>query len=246
MFGRTGRRFGALAGAVLVVGSACGSTGGARPPTTQAAGSTVTTGTPATVASTLTTVATTTSATTGGTVAAATTTTAKAFDANAGVPLSPIYAVLDQTYHTKGGAFDAVAFRIGAGAVQAYWYQVGDTWAVFYKGVDQGALAGKCVGNSIKTAAGFANVTNAPVGSATACAGFTTKILPAGAIVKCGGGIGLFVYVTAIPIAAAGTLYASIEMGLPDGSIMGITSQAPSTNRTPPPILDLSKCTPLA
>lgn len=153
-------------------------------------------------------------------------------------PDTPIIATLDQTYRNHGLSFSATDFAVPAGSVTAAWYIVGETWAVYYRGLTKEQAIDKCPGNSIKTATDFEHVTNSPYG-ALACKNFTGEVLPPGSLHLCGGTA--IVYTTAIPTSATGTLYGRLEQGLFDGSIQGMTS-AINANTVYVPTIDVSRC----
>ena len=147
-------------------------------------------------------------------------------------------AALDQPYRNHGLTFDSTSFGIARGAVTAAWYIVGDSWAVYYRGLTPEAAMGKCPGNSISTANGFEHVSNSPYG-ANACQGFPGVVLPPGSLHLCANKA--IVYTSAIPISAVGTLYGGIEQVIFDGSIQGMTSKV-TANTTYVPTIDVSHC----
>ena len=64
----------------------------------------------------------------GGTVAAKS-------GAQQTLPPTTVRAALTQTFASKGSAFDA-AKLFAPGSVEANWYISGDSWVVYYKGLD--------------------------------------------------------------------------------------------------------------
>jgi hypothetical protein len=147
-------------------------------------------------------------------------------------------AALDQPYRNHGLTFDATSFAIAPGAVTAAWYIVGDSWAVYYRGLTPETAIGKCPGNSIGGASGFEHVSNSPYG-ANACLGFPGVVLPPGSLHLCAKKA--IVYTSAIPITATGALYGSIEQVLFDASIQGMTSKV-TANTAYVPMIDVSHC----
>jgi hypothetical protein len=148
-------------------------------------------------------------------------------------------AAVDQPYRNHGLTFDSTSFGIAPGAVTAQWYIVGDSWAVYYRGLTPETAVGKCPGNSISTGTGFEHVSNSPYG-ANACQGFPGVVLPPGSLRLCANNKGI-VYTSAIPISAAGTLYGSIEQLVFDASIQGMTSKV-TANTAYVPTIDVSHC----
>jgi hypothetical protein len=153
-------------------------------------------------------------------------------------PDTPMTAPLNQVYRNHGLTFDSTSFAIAPGVVTAAWYIVGDSWAVYYRGLTPEAAIGKCPGNSIGGASGFEHVTNSPYG-ANACQGFTGVVLPPGSLHLCAKKA--IVYTSAIPISATGALYGSIEQLLFDASIQGMTSKV-TANTAYVPVIDVSHC----
>ena len=153
-------------------------------------------------------------------------------------PDTPMTAPLNQVYRNHGLTFDPTSFAIAPGAVTAAWYIVGDSWAVYYRGLTPEAAIGKCPGNSITGASGFEHVTNSPYG-ANACQGFPGVVLPPGSLHLCAKKA--IVYTSAIPISAVGGLYGSIEQVIFDASIQGMTSKV-TANTAYVPVIDVSHC----
>ncbi len=153
-------------------------------------------------------------------------------------PDTPMTAPLDQAYRNHGLTFDATSFAIAPRAVTAQWYIVGESWAVYYRGLTPDAANGKCPGASIGTAKGFEHVSNSPYG-ALACQNFTGSVLPPGSLHLCNGNA--IVYTSSIPTTAAGALYGTIEQGLFDASIQGMTGKV-TANTAYVPTIDVSKC----
>jgi hypothetical protein len=153
------------------------------------------------------------------------------------LPATPMTVVLSQTYRTQG-AFDATVFAVSSGSVTAAWYRAGDFWLVYYRGLEKAKALGKCPGNSLKTATGFDFVSNSPYG-ALACKGFATTVLPPGSLRLCGDKA--VVYTSKIPVSASGALVASLEQGMTDGSIQGMTGQV-AADASKAPTIDVSQC----
>jgi hypothetical protein len=147
-------------------------------------------------------------------------------------------AALDQPYRNHGLTFDATSFGIAPGTVTAAWYIVGDSWAVYYRGLTPETATGKCPGNSISTGSGFEHASNSPYG-ANACQGFPGVVLPPGSLHLCAKKA--IVYTSEIPISAAGALYGSIEQMIFDASIQGMTSKV-TANTAYVPTIDVSHC----
>jgi hypothetical protein len=155
------------------------------------------------------------------------------------LPATPVKAALTQTFASKGATFDP-AKLFPPGSVEANWYISGGSWVVFYKGLDLSQTGALCPGNSIKTATGFAFGSDSPT-EAGACNGVVSKVASAPVGVRlCGIRV---LYLTAIPATESGTLYGTIEKGQPDGSVQGMTSQAPSSTSAPKIDLDKLGCT---
>jgi hypothetical protein len=159
------------------------------------------------------------------------------------LPDTPLTAVLDSTYPVAG--FDAETFGVQPGSVTAAWYSVGDRWAVHYAGLSREDANGKCPGNSIQVEDGFEHISNSPFG-ALACSGYEDlpnyagTILPPGSLHVCGEST--IVYVTEIPLSAEGTLYASLEQVLDDGTVQGMTSMVVADAEQAPEITLGAEC----
>ena len=153
-------------------------------------------------------------------------------------PDTPMTAALNQPYRNHGLTFDSTSFAIAPGVVTAAWYIVGDSWAVYYRGLTPETALGKCPGNAIGGASGFEHVTNSPYG-ANACQGFPGVVLPPGSLHLCASKA--IVYTSAIPISATGALYGSVEQLLFDASIQGMTSKV-TANTAYVPVIDVSHC----
>ena len=114
-------------------------------------------------------------------------------------------------------------------------------WFSIFQGPLPAGVDPLCPGTSLKTATGFEDVTNSPLGKG-GCKGDDKHLAtaPAGGQI-CNGGF--LIYTTTIPNDAVGTLYASLEKAQPDGTISGLTS----TTETGPKLdvypnqIDLSK-----
>jgi hypothetical protein len=215
----------AAVSALVALAAACGDDSGSGDASTTAA--------PTTSAPEVTT----TAAPTTTSIATTTTTAAGPVDVEtADFPETPLTDPLEQTYPV--GAFDEATFGLAPGSITAAWYRAGDRWAVHYEGLRPETASGKCPGNSLETPGGFEHVSNSPYG-ALACAGFTTNVLPPGSVVLCAATE--IAYVTEIPIDAEGTLWGSLEQGLPSGIIQGMTSQVVADAAVAPEI-DVSNC----
>jgi hypothetical protein len=157
-------------------------------------------------------------------------------------------ATLDIGYDSTGAPFDPAKLGgITAGQVKASWYRSGSSYIVVYSGVDIGATGGLCPGNSIQTASGFEHVSNAPT-APDACKGEESTLAPppVGARLCSSLGSGVFAYVTPIPVATQGVLYASIEKPQAGGSIVGVTGAAATSAGQPPEVdLDALGCAPV-
>lgn len=124
-----------------------------------------------------------------------------------------------------------------AGEAEAEWYVSAGSWVVYYKGIDLSKTGPLCPGNSIKTASGFADESDAPT-STGACTSVVKKIAtPPVGVRLCGDKV---LYLTAIPSTETGTLYGTIEKLLLDGkTVLGVTSQAPPPSTGSAPTIDL-------
>jgi hypothetical protein len=135
-------------------------------------------------------------------------------------PVTSYKVGLTQAY--PNGAFDPS--KVGGlppGSVTVQWFHGSKgTWIVWYVGLCN-AQAAVCPGNSIKVGANFEDISNSPL-AAGGCAGDEKylAVAPAG-LQFCNDGF--YFYVTKIPNAKTGTLYASVEHAQPDGTIEGIT-----------------------
>lgn len=154
------------------------------------------------------------------------------------LPVTPVMATLTETYQTgPGGPPSADQLPIGAGRVQALWYQSGGKYVVYYAGLFSEDSDPICPGNSIETDSGFEHISNAPTAEG-ACEGATTLAAAPAGVKICASKL---LYLTEIPVEAEGTLYGSVEVFLDDGSIVGVTSQAEADAAAAPEI-DLSSC----
>ncbi len=133
-----------------------------------------------------------------------------------------------------------------AGNIKFDWFRsTGGTMVALYFGIAPlpAGLDPLCLGTSLKTASGFEDVTNSPLGKG-GCVGDDKHLAtsPAGAQI-CNGGF--VFYVTTIPNDAVGTLYASLEKAQSNGSIAGLTSTTETGPKlaTYPNQIDLSKYT---
>lgn len=160
-----------------------------------------------------------------------------AIAAPAGLETTPVIGRIGGPYKFIAGqpvqvGLDELPFE--PGSVEAHWYQADGSYVVLYRGLDAGAIAPLCPGNSIQTAAGFQNVSNSP-NAAGGCAD-TVPAPPAGVGVQaCGEHL---VYVTAIPVTAAGNLYGTVEAFDASGALLGMTSVAVA-NAAGTPTIDL-------
>jgi hypothetical protein len=180
--------------------------------------------------------ATTASSTTSTTSAGATSTTSTTAAA-AELPATTVAGSLTTTFASKNKAnvpYDPTKL-FPAGSVEADWYLSNGFWVVYYKGLDVAATGPLCPGNSIKTPVGFMFESDSPTATG-ACAGVVSKVATAPVGVRiCGNRL---LYLTAIPTNTPGTLYGTIEKLLPDGTVIGATSQAVGSH-TPPPQINL-------
>lgn len=111
------------------------------------------------------------------------------------------------------------------GSVTANWFTSGGFYVVAYYGLDLGT-GPFCPGNSIYTGGGWLHISNAPT-TEGACEGFPTLTEdPDVGPIDCHGTL---FYRTAIPSDLQGTLFGTLEMLDPEGNLVGITSQAEST-----------------
>ncbi len=159
-------------------------------------------------------------------------------EADFSLPGSTVQALLDRTYNTgqsEPPSADQLPFP--PGTVVASWYQSEGAYVVHYDGLSLAVTGPLCPGNSIQTVAGFEYVSNAPSG-AGACSGATTLVGPPTGVLLCGSEV---LYLTAIPVSAEGTLYGTVEVYNPDGSIIGLTSLATADGAATPEI-DISSC----
>lgn len=163
-------------------------------------------------------------------------------------PVTPFKASLTQTYDTSKAPFDASKVGgLGPDSVNVQWFRgSGGTWIAWYVGLCN-ATAAVCPGNSIKVGSAFQDVSNSPAAPGGCTGDEEFLATPPAGLQVCNGAF--FMYVTKIPNTAKGTLYASVEKGQPDGSIVGITSTV-ETSAGPKtgPTLDLStfSCAPAA
>ena len=131
------------------------------------------------------------------------------------------------------------------GSIQFDWFRsTGGTMVVlFFQGPLPAGVDPLCPGTSLKTATGFEDVTNSPLGKG-GCKGDDKHLAtpPAGGQI-CNGGF--LIYTTTIPNDAVGTLYASLEKAQPDGTISGLTSMTETGPKLDvyPNQIDLSKYT---
>ena len=156
------------------------------------------------------------------------------------LPDTPIAATLDSTYKTGSvGAPPAPdELPVPVLSVEARWYQSGGRYVVYYDGFSLAQSSPLCPGNSIKTEAGFENISNAPTAEG-ACTGATTlSDDPAVGVKLCGDQV---LYVTEIPADSVGTLNGTIEVYLDDGMIIGVTSRS-ETSAGAAPEIDLGSC----
>jgi hypothetical protein len=163
-------------------------------------------------------------------------------------PSTVLTAKLDIAYDSTGAPYDPAKLGgLKPGQVEASWYQNGSVYVIVYTSVDPNAAGGLCPGNSIETANGFEHVSNAPTAPG-ACKGEerTLAAPPVGVRLCPSLGRTGFAYVTAIPAAAAGVLYASVEKAQPGGAIVGVTGRAPTSAGSAPKVdLDALGCAPV-
>ena len=142
-----------------------------------------------------------------------------------GFPATEVTANLTITYKVgdtrRPVTFEQSELPIPPATVQAQWYQADGRYVVVYNGLSLEQTGPLCPGNSLRTAAGFLHVSNAPTGEG-ACQGVTLLEPPVG-VRACGE---IVVYVTAIPSDLGGNLFGTVEVYPPDGSIIGLTSVA--------------------
>jgi hypothetical protein len=172
--------------------------------------------------------------------------TSGATPANERFPDTKLAVRLSQGYASGGAAYDAAKLgNIQPGDPIAFWYAGTTTYVVVYAFLDLTKTGPLCPGSSIKTGSGFEHVSNAPT-VAGACSGEEkTLAQPPVGVRMCPilANTG-FAYVTAIPLEAKGTLYASLEHAQPDGSIVGLTG-AIATGSTAAVDLDAMGCSPV-
>jgi Raf kinase inhibitor-like YbhB/YbcL family protein len=148
-----------------------------------------------------------------------------ALPAPEGLETTPIVGRIGGPYKFISGqgvqvGLDELPFE--PGSVEAHWYQQNGSYVIVYRGLDAASIGPLCPGNSIQTAAGFSNVSNAP-NALGGCAD-TVPAAPAGVGVQaCGAHL---VYITAIPTGTAGNLYGTIESFAAAGALVGQTSVA--------------------
>lgn len=155
------------------------------------------------------------------------------------LPHTSISAVLgvepNTTYKVDMATFESLAFEesdlpAATGAVTAQWYTSAGRYVVAYVGLDLSKTGPLCPGNSILTAAGFSNVSNAPTEEG-ACEGFPTLTTdPEVGPIVCQGSL---LYVTAIPSDQQGMLFGTIEALTGDGALIGLTSSVQSSPDIP-------------
>jgi len=150
-------------------------------------------------------------------------------------PSTSAKSPLTQTYPASFTA--ANVGGIGPGAVQAEWFKgAGGSYVVWFAGLCK-ATAALCPGSSLKVGSAFQDIANAPTG-AGGCDGDSKYLAAAPAGVQVCAKAFVF-FVSKIPDSASGTLYASVEKGQPDGTVMGLTSAVPASATIP--TIDLSK-----
>lgn len=119
------------------------------------------------------------------------------------------------------------------GSVEAHWYQWDGSYVVLYRGFDANAGQEICAGNSILIeGTGFSNGTNSPYlnDANVICIDAAAIFEPPDGVQVCGP---LLYYPTAIPVAASGTLYGTLEIGFGNDRWEGQTSTTPSDAAVP-------------
>jgi hypothetical protein len=146
-----------------------------------------------------------------------------------------------ETFRTKGGKFSVADFGFAPGnRITASWYRMGDVWAVWFKGLNQTLGAGKCPMSALETPSGRKYASETPYGQGT-CSFFHDPVLKPGSLFWCAKKA--VVYKTTIPIAAKGTLVATLGRGyLPDGSVEGIRSHVTADASKAPAIAPSVGC----
>jgi len=158
-----------------------------------------------------------------------------ALPAAEGLETTPVVGRIGGPYKFVGGqgvsvGLDELPFE--PGSVEAHWYQQDGSYVIVYRGLDAGSIGPLCPGNSIQTAGGFLNVSNAP-NEPGGCAE-TVPAAPAGVGVQaCGAHL---VYITAIPTGTAGNLYGTVESFDAAGALIGMTSAVTAKPGTTPVI----------
>lgn len=152
------------------------------------------------------------------------------------LPKTPVEAALDQPYKVgpdgQPAEFEPGELPVEPGSVTARWYRSGGVYVVLYDGLALGETGPLCPGNSIQTAGGFEHVSNAPTEEG-ACEGAQNLAGADAGVRVCDS---LVLYVTEIPADTEGTLFGTVERFEPDGTILGVTSQAQTDAGTAPEI----------
>jgi hypothetical protein len=172
--------------------------------------------------------------------------TSGATPANKTFPDTALAVRLTQGYASGGAAYDPAKLgNIQPGDPIAFWYAGTSTYVIVYGFLDLTRTGPLCPGNSIKTGSGFEHVSNAPSVSGACSGEEATLAKPPLGVRMCPilANTG-FAFVTAIPLDAKGTLYASLEHAQPDGSIVGLTG-AIATGATAAVDLDAMGCGPV-
>ena len=105
------------------------------------------------------------------------------------------------------------------GSVEAHWYRSGGVYVVALGGLDLEEAGPVCPGSSIQTDEGFEHVTNSPTEEG-ACEGAPNLAASDAGVRTCGP---LVLYITEIPEATEGDLFASVERYEENGRIVGVT-----------------------
>jgi hypothetical protein len=108
---------------------------------------------------------------------------------------------------------------VAPGTMSVAWFHGPDSYVAVYSADGIADLPPLCPGNSLSrppSLTDFVNVTNAPTGEG-GCSGIES---PAGEVRVCDDA---WIYTTAIPLDADGTLYASVSTPDVDAGVLGIT-----------------------
>jgi hypothetical protein len=155
------------------------------------------------------------------------------------LPDSPVSLTLSTPYSFNAtGRLTPVPadFPFPADSVTVRWYQQDGLYVAHFDGFPtEEAL---CPGTSIQAGQEFQNAANSPTAPG-ACANASTLRPPPTGVYRCEGGIIMFL--TEIPVATEGTLFASTNRYSADGRAVGLQGSV-ATDIANTPEIDLSPC----